>query len=66
MPQEEIREYDVVARLRPDDQDALYKLGMLYFQKGYNAKGLKIYETLRHMNLKRAEALIDHYGRKRF
>src|ERR1700733_5959989 len=38
MPEEEIREYEIVLSLRPDDKDTLFKLGMLYFQQGLNAK----------------------------
>lgn len=62
MPDEEIREYEIVLRLRPDDKDTLFKLGMLYFQKGLNAKGLRIYELLKQTNYKKAESLIKFYG----
>lgn len=62
MPQEEIREYETILRLRPDDKETLYRLGTLYFQQGFNAKGLKVYESLKNFNFKRAESLIKHYG----
>lgn len=62
MPEEEIREYEAVLKLRPDDRDTLFKLGMLYFQQGKNAQGLRIYELLKHSNFKKAEALIKFYG----
>lgn len=62
MPEEEIREYEIVLKLRPNDKDTLFKLGMLYFQQGMNAKGLQIYEMLKRTNYKKAENLIKFYG----
>jgi tetratricopeptide (TPR) repeat protein len=62
MPEEEIREYETVFQLRPDDKDTLFKLGMLYFQQGENAKGLRIYELLKRTHYKKAESLIKFYG----
>lgn len=62
MPDEEIKEYELVLKLRPNDKDTLFKLGMLYFQQGQNAKGLQVYEMLKHTNYKKAESLIKFYG----
>jgi hypothetical protein len=62
MPEEEICEYEIVLSLRPNDKDTLFKLGMLYFQQGKNAKGLRIYEILKHTHYKKAESLIKFYG----
>ena len=62
MPEEEIKEYETVLQLRPNDKDTLFKLGMLYFQQGANAKGLRIYEMLKRTNYKKAESLIKFYG----
>lgn len=62
MPEEEIREYENILRLRPDDKETLFKLGMLYFQQGQNAKGLEVYETLKRSHYKKAESLIKFYG----
>lgn len=62
MPEEEIKEYETILKLRPDDKEILFKLGCLYFQQGQNAKGLKLYEQLKHSNLKKAEHLISFYG----
>lgn len=62
MPKEEIREYEMVLQLRPNDNDTLFKLGMLYFQQGMNAKGLRIYELLKRTHFKKAESLIKFYG----
>jgi tetratricopeptide (TPR) repeat protein len=62
MPLEEIKEYETIQKLIPDDKDNLYKLGMLYFEQGLNAKGLRVYEELKKAHYKRAESLIKHYG----
>lgn len=62
MPKEEIREYEEICRLNPQDKDALFKLGVLYFRQGENALGLRIYEELKRLHYSRAEQLIEHYG----
>lgn len=62
MPLEEIREYETIQKLLPMDKDNLYKLGMLYFQQGMNAKGLRVYEELKKAHYNKAEILIKYYG----
>lgn len=62
MPKEEIREYETILQLCPDDKEVLLKLGQLYFQQGCNAKGLQVYEQLKRANYKKAESLIHYYG----
>lgn len=62
MPEEEIREYEILLRLRPGDKETLFKLGMLYFQQGHNADGLRIYEQLKRAHYQKAESLIHFYG----
>lgn len=62
MPEEEIQEYESMLRLRPDDRETLFKLGMRYFQQGHNAKGLQVYEELKKSHYKKAEDLIRFYG----
>lgn len=62
LPEEEIKEWEAVIRLRPDEKEGLYSLGKLYFSQGMNAKGLKVYEELKSSNYKKAEELIKHYG----
>jgi tetratricopeptide (TPR) repeat protein len=62
MPDEEIKEYELVLRLVPDDTEVLYKLGVLYFQQGKNVQGLHMYERLKHSHPTKAEVLIQHYG----
>jgi tetratricopeptide (TPR) repeat protein len=62
MPLEEIKEYETIQKLIPSDKDNLYKLGMLYFQQGMNAKGLRVYEELKRAHYINAESLINYYG----
>lgn len=62
MPDDEIREYETVLKLRPNDKDTLFKLGVLYFQQGKNSQGLRIYEMLKRTHTKKAESLIKFYG----
>lgn len=62
MPSEEIREYETIMKLNSNDKETLFKLGVLYFQQGLNAQGLRVYEELKRFNPKRAESLINHYG----
>lgn len=62
LPNEEIKEYETLLNLRPLDRDALFRLGVLYFEQGKNARGLEIYDELKKANFKKAEELIAHYG----
>jgi tetratricopeptide (TPR) repeat protein len=62
MSKEEIKEYEIILELCPEDKETLFKLGKLYFEQGQNAKGLQIYETLKKSNYKKAENLIQFYG----
>ncbi|MCH9631995.1 MAG: hypothetical protein S4CHLAM6_03180 [Chlamydiae bacterium] len=62
MPQEEIKAYEKIIELAPEDYDSYYKLGTLYFQQGQIAKGLKIYEQLKYNHSHKATNLIKHYG----
>lgn len=62
MPKEEIKEYETLLQLCPDDKETLFKLGKLYFEQGQNAKGLQVYETLKRSHYKKAESLIHFYG----
>lgn len=62
MPLEEISQYEAIQKLMPEDRDNLYKLGVLYFQQGFNAKGLRVYEELKKAHYKKCENLIKYYG----
>lgn len=66
MPEDEIREYEIILKLRPDDGDILFRLGRLSFQQGLNAKGLRVYERLQRLGDKRADELIEFYGQHHF
>ena len=58
---EEILCYEKILELCPSDKQILFRLGVLYFQQGVNARGLCIYEKLKGMNFSRAEELINYY-----
>lgn len=62
MHREEIKEYETLLQLCPDDKEILYKLGKLYFEQGQNAKGLEVYENLKRSHYKKGETLIHFYG----
>lgn len=64
MPEEELRELEILLKLRPQDKETLFRLGKLYFLQGMNAKGLQVYEDLKESNFKKAEDLIASYGQK--
>ncbi|GAB4187048.1 MAG: hypothetical protein Tsb0015_05380 [Simkaniaceae bacterium] len=59
--EEEIKEYELILQLRPDDKEIMYRLGILYFQQGQNAKGLKIYDQLKNLGHSKADYLLNHY-----
>lgn len=62
IPEEEIKEVEILLKLRPLDKEILYRLGSLYFSQGLNAKGLQVYEELKRTHFKKAEDLIASYG----
>lgn len=62
MPEEEIKEYETILKLRPEDHDIRFKLGVLYFKLGDNARGLQVYDVLKNVHYKKAEELIQYYG----
>jgi tetratricopeptide (TPR) repeat protein len=62
MPQEEIKAYENMLRINPDDKEILYRLGVLYFQQGLNAQGLRVYEDLKKNLPKKADVLMRFYG----
>ena len=61
MPLKEIKEYETILELCPDDEETLCRLGKLYFQQGLNAKGLRMYEQLKQIHPQRAEQLLLSY-----
>ena len=62
MPKEETSEIEILLKLKPQDKEILFRLGILCFQQGHNAKGLQIYEELKQSNYKKASDLISSYG----
>ncbi len=60
--EEEIYQCEELLKLTPDNIELLFQLGVLYFQEGYSAKGLKIYELLQKSTSDRANKLIQHYN----
>lgn len=62
MPSEEIKAYEKILEISPSDLDALYRLGVLYFQTGQTSSGLKVYEDLKSRRPQKAEHLISYYG----
>lgn len=61
LPDQEITEYEMLRLIVPDDKEILFKLGVLYFQQGKNAQGLRLYEELRRAKDPKAVALIHFY-----
>lgn len=60
-PQKEIKEYEILHSLLPEDHSILFQLGALYFQQGQYALGLSLYEKLKTLNAPEAEKLISYY-----
>lgn len=61
MPEEEKEAYHSILKLRPDDHEARYKLGTLYFKRGENARGLKVFEELKKAGYSKADELLILY-----
>lgn len=59
--EEEITQYEHILSLRSNDQEVMYRLGILYFQQGQNAKGFKIYEQLKSLGCVKHESLLQYY-----
>ena len=59
--EEEQKAYEIILNLDPENEEILLRLGKLYFRKGENAKGLKIYDQLQGIDQQKALVLISHY-----
>jgi len=57
----ESEEYEAILRIVPEDKIVLFKLGVLYFQAGHTAQGLRIYQKLKKARDPQAEHLLDFY-----
>ncbi len=63
MPDEERAAYEQLLDLQPNDHETRFKLGALYFKRGENAKGLKVYGELKKAQFSKASELLTIYGR---
>lgn len=54
--------YEALLCLAPENHDALFHLGTLYFSQGQSAQGLVLYEKLQQLNPAKAAALLSYYG----
>lgn len=54
-------EYEAMLKINPLESDILFRLGILYFQQGQNAKALRLYEQLKKLQDPRADDLIAFY-----
>jgi len=59
---DELKEYEIVYKLCPKDNNILFKLGCLYFETKANSKGLRVYEELKMRSFKDSDKLLDLYG----
>lgn len=53
--------YEAILKLNPNDKEILFRLGILYFEQHFFAKGLEIYDHLRKFHPQKAEELIGFY-----
>ena len=60
--QEEAVEYEKILQISPHDYEVLFRLGVIYFEVGNNAKALRIYDQLRLAPFKNADDLLAYYG----
>ena len=61
LPEEEMKEYEAILKVSPHDRETLFRLGILYFEQGFNAQGLHLYEQLKKMHDEKAEELLSYY-----
>lgn len=64
MPDEEKEAYESILSLRPQDHETRFNLGMLYFRRGENARGLKEFEELKKAQYSKADELLCIYGQR--
>jgi tetratricopeptide (TPR) repeat protein len=61
-PEKEAFAYEAILKVHPQHSEALFKLGVLYFQQSESARALTIYDQLKKAGSPHAEELISHYG----
>ncbi len=62
MPELELKEYELLMKVAPQDVDVMQCLGTLCFEQGKTAHGLQIYDALKKLQPAKAEELLHHYG----
>lgn len=60
-PLDEIACYEMLLSINPQDEAAIYRLGVLYFAQGMVTKGLNCYQKLKDSGDDRASTLIQLY-----
>jgi tetratricopeptide (TPR) repeat protein len=60
-PLDEIQCYETLLEMNPQDEAAIYRLGVLYFAQGLVTQGLQCYQKLRESGDERADTLIKLY-----
>jgi len=59
--EEERKVYEALLQLSPQEKEIRFRLGALYFELGFMAQGLRIYEDLKKTSDPNADALIKTY-----
>jgi len=62
LPHEEMLECEAILKVSPEARDVLLRLGILYFEHGFSAKALRLYEKLKENNDPKADELIARYS----
>lgn len=62
MPLDEIREYEAILKASSGDAEILLRLGTLYFEHGFSAQALHLYDILKKNGDPKADELIASYG----
>ncbi|MEI6241794.1 MAG: hypothetical protein WCP39_00115 [Chlamydiota bacterium] len=60
--EKEAQQYEKMIKLSPNDSEMYFRLGVLYFELGFNAKGLRIFEELKKRNYQKISELLSFYG----
>jgi tetratricopeptide (TPR) repeat protein len=66
LPDLEIKEYETLQNIKPNDPSILFRLGVLYFKQGMNSHGMRMYEQIKNSQEELAEELISHYDSFQF
>lgn len=64
MIEDEMKQYEQILLLRPNDMEVLFQCATCYFKLGSNAKGLEAYEKLKNAHFAKAKNLLIYYGKE--